>query len=61
MTIKDVNQGLIVKLHKNLNMQGYDIKQKIENYFFGSNETLPPVHQEERLNRSCPPPQQTSA
>ena len=41
-------------------MQGYDIKQKIESYFNGSNETMP-VHQDERLNRSCPPPQQTSA
>jgi len=31
--------GIIVKINKNLNLNGYDVKKKIEEYFNGSTET----------------------
>jgi hypothetical protein len=36
--------GILVKVHKNLNMMGYDLKKKIQDYFEGSNDTITAGH-----------------
>jgi hypothetical protein len=42
---------LLVKLHRNLNLSGYDLKQKIEDYFV-SNDSA--ANKSEERNRSAP-------
>jgi hypothetical protein len=50
---------LILKVHKNLNISGYNIKQKIEDHFAANKDALVNNH-EERPNKSLPPPSSSS-